>query len=138
MYLVLSGPFPYFDDNQAKSRLMKQFLLFLFMFLATMHFALAQQGEDCADCPEENIAEQIKIFPNPASDYIKMDAPEEAQQLYVFNVFIVNLNCCHYRKGTTSVIDVKIIVVSSTPVTLLQGLSVARSYLTFRYFTPAS
>ena len=67
---------------------MKQSLL-LFFLLFTFGFASAQLAlkDDCSNCPSQKITYQradIKIYPNPATDYIAFQNPDGRVQEVVF------------------------------------------------------
>ncbi|MEM9885336.1 MAG: T9SS type A sorting domain-containing protein [Bacteroidota bacterium] len=70
---------------------MKQSLL-LFFLLFTFGFANAQLAlsNDCNDCPSQKVTYQrtdIKIYPNPATDYIAFQNPEgRVQEVVFFNL----------------------------------------------------
>ncbi|MEM0995141.1 MAG: T9SS type A sorting domain-containing protein [Bacteroidota bacterium] len=67
---------------------MKQSLLLLFI-LFTFGFASAQLAvnNDCSNCPQEKVTYQradIKIYPNPATDYIAFQNPDGRVKGVVF------------------------------------------------------
>ncbi|KEY19936.1 M28 family peptidase [Kaistella antarctica] len=53
---------------------------------AVQHFAVAQTTTLAVDCPPEEMLESLKIYPNPANDYIQIEMINLNQKDYTFTI----------------------------------------------------
>ena len=53
---------------------------------AVQHFAVAQTTTLAVDCPPEEMLESLKIYPNPANDYIQIEMINLNQKDYAFTI----------------------------------------------------